>query len=132
MNISIAAKQSGLTSKTIRYYEEIGLLPPASRGESGYRDYSSRDVDLQRFIRRARDLGFSVKECRSLIELFLDPDRASRDVQELAQAKINEIDLRIKEFKLARAELKALTEACPGDDNSDCTILDKLSGDCCD
>ena len=132
MNISIAAKQSGLTSKTIRYYEEIGLLPPASRGESGYRDYSSRDVDLQRFIRRARDLGFSVKECRSLIELFLDPDRASRDVQELAQAKINEIDHRIKEFKLARAELKALTEACPGDENSDCSILDRLSGDCSD
>jgi len=128
MNISIAAKQSGLPPKTIRYYEEIGLLPVAARGESGYRDYSEGDIALQRFVRRARDLGFSVKECRSLISLFLDPDRASSDVQELALAKIDEIDRRIKEFKLARAELKSLTEACPGDENSDCSILDKLSG----
>ena len=127
MNISTAAKQSGLTAKTIRYYEDIGLLPPAARGDTGYRDYADGDISLQRFVRRARDLGFSVKECRSLIELYLNPDRASRDVQELALAKIDEIDLRIKEFELARAQLKSLTVTCQGNENADCSILNKLS-----
>ena len=127
MNISKAAGQSGLTSKTIRYYEDIGLLPSAMRSKSGYRDYAAEDIRLQRFVRRARDLGFSVKECGSLIELFLRPDRASRDVHDLALAKIAEIDLKIEEFKAARTELQNLTDACRGDDHSDCAILDNLS-----
>ena len=128
MNISTAARQSGLSSKTIRYYEEIGLLPNATRSQSGYRDYTDGDISLQRFVSRARALGFSVKECRALIELFLNPDRASRDVHDLAEIKIAEIDRRIKEFEIARAELKALTDACRADDHTDCSILDKLSG----
>ena len=127
MNISIAAGQSGLSSKTIRYYEEIGLLPKAARGDSGYRVYSDGDVKLQRFVGRARDLGFSVSECRELIKLFLDPERASRDVHDLALAKIAEIDRRIEEFKAARSELQALSDACPSDETSDCAILDNLS-----
>ncbi len=128
MNISTAARHSGLSTKTIRYYEEVGLLPKAMRSKSGYRDYSERDVALQRFVRRARDLGFGVKECCKLIQLFLNPDRASRDVHELANLKIVEIDRKIEEFKAARAELEALTAACASDDGPDCAILENLSG----
>lgn len=128
MNISTAARQSGLPSKTIRYYEDIGLLPKARRSESGYRDYSDDDVALQRFVRRARELGFGIKESGKLIQLFLNPDRASRDVHELANRKITEIDQKIEEFKAAKAELKALTDACASDEGPDCAILENLSG----
>ena len=127
MNISTAARQSGLSSKTIRYYEEIGLLPQASRSESGYRDYAQQDIALQRFVRRARELGFSVKECGKLLQLFLNPHRASRDVHQLAQSKIAEIDRKIDEFKSVMAELKTLTDACASDAGSDCVILENLS-----
>jgi len=128
MNIGEAARTSGVPAKTIRYYEDIGLIGPAQRGANGYRDYSEADAELLRFIRHARAVGFSIKECRTLVALYSDPNRHSRDVKALAQAKIAEIDRRIAEFQHMRAELAGLAAACPGDDDPECAILEELAG----
>ncbi len=128
MNIGEAARLSGVPAKTIRYYEDIGLIGPAQRGANGYRDYSAADAELLRFIRHARAVGFSIKECRKLVALYRNPNRHSRDVKALAQAKIAEIDRKIAEFQHMRAELVALAAACPGDDDPDCAILEELAG----
>ncbi len=128
MNIGEAARLSGVPAKTIRYYEDIGLIDAAQRGANGYRAYSETDAELLRFIRHARAVGFSVKECRRLVALYCDPNRHSRDVKALAQAKIAEIDRRIAEFQHMRGELAALAAACPGDDDPECTILEELAG----
>ncbi len=128
MNIGEAARQSGVPAKTIRYYEDIGLIGPAQRGANGYRDYSVADAELLRFIRHARAVGFSIKECRTLVALYRDPNRHSRDVKALAQAKIAEIDRKIAEFQHMRGELAALAAACPGDDDPECAILEELAG----
>lgn len=96
MNIGIASEKSGLPSKTIRYYEDIGLLRPA-RTENGYRDYSADDIHRLRFLQRSRSLGFSVDECRQLLSLYQDRDRDSADVKAIAKAKLVEIDRKIAE-----------------------------------
>ena len=129
MHIREIAKYSGLSSKTIRYYEEIGLLPAPERLANGYRDYSETAGAMLRFIRRARELGFSIDECRRLLSLYQDKNRASRDVHELAQNKIAAIDRKIKEFQTMRRQLEELTSACSGDESSDCAILNGLSGE---
>jgi MerR family transcriptional regulator, copper efflux regulator len=128
MNIGEAARSSGVPAKTIRYYEEIGLIGAATRGANGYRDYSEADAQLLRFIRHARGVGFGIGECRKLVALYRDPNRHSRDVKALAQAKIAEIDRRIAEFQHMRGELAALAAACPGDDDPECAILEELAG----
>ncbi len=128
MNIGEAARTSGVPAKTIRYYEEIGLIGAAKRDVNGYRDYSQADAELLRFIRHARAVGFGIKECRTLVALYRDPNRHSRDVKALAQAKIAEIDRRIVEFQHMRTELAALAAACPGDDDPECAILEELAG----
>ncbi len=128
MNIGEAARASGVSAKTIRYYEEIGLIDAANRDANGYRDYSRADAELLRFIRHARAVGFGIKECRMLVALYRDPNRHSRDVKALAQAKIAEIDRRIAEFQHMRGELAALAAACPGDDDPECAILEELAG----
>jgi len=127
MNIGEAARASGVSAKTIRYYEEIGLIDAANRDANGYRDYSRADAELLRFIRHARAVGFGIKECRMLVALYRDPNRHSRDVKALAQAKIAEIDRRIAEFQHMRGELAALAAACPGDDDPECAILEELA-----
>lgn len=127
MNIAKSGSRSGLSAKTIRYYEDIGLLPEPQRSGSGYRQYSDSDVALQRFVRRARAFGFSVAECRSLLELYRDPRRASAKVRELTLSKIAEIDAKLAELKEIRGELMRLTEACRGDEQPDCPILDELA-----
>jgi Cu(I)-responsive transcriptional regulator len=127
MNIRIAAEASGLSAKTIRYYEDVGLFPAPERLENGYRDYSARDIKLLRFLRRARELGFGVAECRKLKSLFLDPNRASADVHAIAVQKVAQIDDKLKEFRAMRRELSRLIEACPADNHPDCAILDELS-----
>ena len=127
MNIRTAAEGSGLSAKTIRYYEDVGLLPKPQRRENGYRDYSENDVELLRFLRRARELGFGVAECRKLQAVYLDPNRASADVQAIAVQKLAEIDRKLKEFRAMRKELNLLVEACPGDDHPECAIIDELS-----
>jgi MerR family copper efflux transcriptional regulator len=127
VNIGNAARRSGLPAKTIRYYEEIGLMRPG-RAENGYRDYSGDDLHRLRFLKRARGLGFSVEECRSLLSLYDDKHRASADVRRLAGAKLAEIDRKIAELEDLRGVLGHLVEACHGDDRPDCPIIDDLAG----
>lgn len=129
MNISEAAVQSGLPSKTIRYYEEIGLVAPAARRENGYRDYADRDVHTLKFLHRARDLGFSVEECRALAMLYTDHNRKSADVKAMALARIDDIDRKLAELNGLRRTLLHLAERCHGDDRPDCPILDDLAGE---
>lgn len=126
MNIGEAATRSGLPSKTIRYYEEIGLVI-ADRQENGYRDYSDAHIHKLSFLRRARSLGFSVPECRLLLSLYEDTDRSSGDVKALALSKIEEIDQKISELSGLRNTLKTLSDKCHGNDRPDCPILDDLS-----
>jgi MerR family copper efflux transcriptional regulator len=128
MNISEAAIQSGLPAKTIRYYEEIGLVAPATRRANGYRDYAERDVHTLKFLSRARDLGFSVEDCRALATLYTDRHRKSADVKALARARIEDIDRKVAELKAMRRTLQHLADRCQGDDRPDCPILDDLAG----
>ncbi|MYZ47495.1 Cu(I)-responsive transcriptional regulator [Propylenella binzhouense] len=127
MNIGQASRRSGLPAKTIRYYEEIGLVQP-SRLENGYRDYSAGELDALRFLARARSLGFSIEECRRLLSLYSDKSRASADVRRLAEAHIVEVDAKIAELQAIRAALARLVSACHGDHAPDCPILDELAG----
>lgn len=128
MNIGQAAQGSGLPPKTIRYYEEIGLLRPARRA-NGFRDYGDKDVHELRFVARARGLGFSVEECRHLLELYRDTGRASAEVRETAAAHIATIRSKITELKTMELTLSSLIERCAGDSRPDCPILEGLSGD---
>ena len=127
MNIGSAAERSGLPPKTIRYYEEIGLIPAAGRTEGGYRDYDETDVQILRFLRGARGLGFSVPECRELLSLYRDRDRASADVKAIALQRIEDIERKILELQSMRKTLKTLAERCHGDDRPDCPILEDLA-----
>ncbi len=127
MNIGEAGRQSGLPAKTIRYYEDVGLLRPARRG-NGFRDYGDRDVHELRFIARARGLGFSVEECRHLLELYRDTGRASAEVRETAAVHIAAIRSKIDELRSMERTLSRLMEQCAGDARPDCPILDGLSG----
>lgn len=128
MNIGEAAARSGLPPKTIRYYEEVELIPAPARTSAGYRAYSGRDVYLLRFIHAARGLGFSVAECRELISLYLDPRRASADVKAMTLRKIEKIDRKIAELTSMRTALAELAAKCHGNDRPDCPILDDLAG----
>ncbi|UDL90710.1 Cu(I)-responsive transcriptional regulator [Mesorhizobium sp. PAMC28654] len=119
MNIGLASEKSGLPSKTIRYYEDIGLLRPA-RTDNGYRDYSAAAIHRLRFLQRSRSLGFSVDECRQLLSLYHDKDRESADVKAVALAKLMEIDRKIAELIGLRHLLHHLVEHCHGDDRPDC------------
>jgi len=126
MNIGQASQRSGLAPKTIRYYEDIGLIRP-DRGENGYRDYAEADVHKLLFLQRSRGLGFSVEECRQLLALYEDKSRASADVRDLTQAKLTEIDRKIRELTGLRRTLEHLVHACRGNDRPDCPILEELS-----
>jgi len=127
MNIGEAEKQSGLPAKTIRYYEEIGLVRP-DRAANGYRNYADQDLHQLRFLQRARGLGFSVNDCRTLLSLYQDTDRASADVKAVAEAHLSEIDRKLAELQTLRAALTTLVDACHGDHLPDCPILDDLAG----
>jgi MerR family copper efflux transcriptional regulator len=126
MNIGEAADRSSLPAKTIRYYEDIGLIRP-DRGENGYRDYRGDDVHKLRFLQRSRGLGFSVEECRQLLALYEDKTRASADVKDIASAKLDEIDRKIRELTELRRTLEHLVHACHGNDRPDCPILEELA-----
>ncbi|HFQ15738.1 MAG TPA: Cu(I)-responsive transcriptional regulator [Rhodobacteraceae bacterium] len=128
MIVGEAARASGLPAKTLRYYEEIGLVAPARRA-NGYRDYSRRDIHKLHFLQRARSLGFSIQDCRHLLSLYEDDQRASADVRAVAQTHLKKIDAKIRELKSLRATLSELVENCHGDHRPDCPILDSLSGD---
>lgn len=127
MNIGEAAEATGLPAKTIRYYEDIGLVA-ADRRPNGYRDYGDTELHSLRFVQRARSLGFSVADCRDLLSLYRDRDRTSADVKALAQTRLEEIDGKIAELQGLRATLSDLIDACAGDHRPDCPILNDLAG----
>ena len=128
MRIGEVAKRAQLPAKTIRYYEEAGLIAPAERTENGYRDYDERDVHTLRFIQRARSLGFSMEECGTLLSLYQDRARSSADVKALARDHLRDIERKIAELESLRAVLSDLVARCHGDHRPDCPILDGLSG----
>jgi MerR family copper efflux transcriptional regulator len=128
MNVGLAARHSGLPAKTIRYYEDIGLIRPARAG-NGYRDYSDDDLHRLGFLRRARGLGFSIVECRQLMALYEDKGRASHDVRTLAEAHVDAIEEKLRELQAMRATLQKLIHACHGDERPDCPILDDMAGE---
>ncbi|MGZ2255661.1 Cu(I)-responsive transcriptional regulator [Roseobacter sp. A03A-229] len=128
MNISDVADSTGLPVKTIRYYEDIGLITPA-RSANGYRDFSDSDLHKLAFIGRARSLGFGIEACRDLLRLYNDQTRASADVKRLAQAHLSEIDRKIAELGQMRDTLSHLIDACAGNDRPDCPILADLAAD---
>ena len=133
MNIGQAARRSGLSTKMIRYYESIGLLKPAQRSDSGYRLYQAQDLHNLAFIKRSRDLGFSLDEVAKLLTLWQDRQRASADVKALATEHIQALNQRIEELVSLRDTLSELVAHCQGDDRPDCPILKDLANgkSCC-
>lgn len=126
MNIGEVATRSGLPAKTIRYYEEIGLVTPP-RDTNGYRAFREADLHKLAFLARARALGFSIEECRLLLGLYEDESRASADVKQLALEHLASIDDKIAQLQGMRATLATLVHACHGDDRPDCPILQDLA-----
>ena len=126
MRIGEVSKASGISERMIRHYEKIGLMPPAPRRDSGYRDYGERDIHTLRFIGRARDLGFSIEEIRKLLELWNDRTRASADVKALALARAAELKRKERELHEMRRSLEHLAACCHGDDRPECPIIDDL------
>jgi len=126
MNIGDVAELSGLPAKTIRYYEDIGLVEP-DRERNGYRDFSHRDVHKLTFLSRARSLGFSIEDCRVLLSLFDDRSRASADVKRIAAKHLEQIERKIVELEGIRRTLDHLVSSCHGDERPDCPIIDDLS-----
>jgi len=127
MNIGEAAKASGVSAKMIRHYESVGLFPAAVRTDSGYRQYTAKEVGTLRFVRQSRDLGFSIEQIRALLGLWQDRKRPSRQVRALAQAHIEELDDKLKELHAMKATLEHLVHCCYGDDRPDCPIIDTLA-----
>ena len=127
MNIGQAARESGVSAKMIRYYEQIGLIPRADRRESGYRDYSPADVHRLRFIRRARDLGFSIEQVRDLLALSDRRDQSCATVDELTRAHLAEVERKIADLEALRRELSALLSQCRQGTISTCLIIEALA-----
>lgn len=126
MNIGQASKKTGLSSKTIRYYEDIELVK-AGRAENGFRIYGDGHIHRLSLVQRSRSLGFTIDECRLLLSLYDDKNRASADVKALALEKITEIDSKLLELKSLRSTLKSLSDHCNGDDRPDCPIIEEIA-----
>lgn len=126
MNIGQAAEASGVSAKMIRYYEQIGLIEPPARSQSGYRVYAEPNVHTLRFVRRARSLGFSVEETGALLALWRDRSRASADVKTLALKHVAELEQKAAALQAMAATLRHLASHCHGDQRPDCPILDKI------
>jgi len=127
MNIGEAAKASGVSAKMIRHYEAIGLIPAPPRSDAGYRIYDDPAVHTLRFIRRSRDLGFSIERISRLLALWQDRSRASADVKRLALAHVEELERKVRELQEMAATLKHLAQNCHGDDRPDCPIIASLA-----
>lgn len=127
MNIKDVAEVCRIPAKTIRYYEDIGLVSPG-RAENGYRRFASHDLHKLAFVGRARSLGFSIEECRTLLSLYDDKDRTSADVKRVAEAHLRQIGEKIDELESMRRTLRALVASCRGNHRPDCPILDDLAG----
>ena len=129
LTIGEAADAAGVSAKMIRHYEEIGLIPKASRSRSGYRHYREADIHVLRFVRRARELGFSMKEISALLGLWNNRRRASADVKRLAMKHLADLDARISEMQAMKRTLERLASHCHGDNRPGCPILDDLAGE---
>ena len=127
MNIGEAAKLSGVSAKMVRHYESLGLLPSVARTDSGYRQYTDREVHTLRFIRHGRDLGFSMAEIGELVKLWQNQRRSSANVKKIAQKHLADIDAKMAEMAAMRKTLQHLVHCCSGDDRPDCPILDELA-----
>lgn len=127
MNIGEVARASGVSTKMIRYYETIGLIPPADRSDAGYRNYGDNDVHTLRFIRRSRDLGFTVEQMTDLLTLWRDRSRASSEVKKIALEHVEILERKAEELKAMSRTLKHLAANCHGDSRPDCPILDDLA-----
>ena len=128
VNIGAAARASGVSAKMVRHYESLGLLGAVARTDAGYRQYTPADVHTLRFIKRARDLGFSMAEIAELVSLWHDRRRASADVKRIAQTHVAELEKRIQAMQDMRRTLQNLLHHCHGDERPDCPILDDLAG----
>jgi Cu(I)-responsive transcriptional regulator len=126
MNIGEAAGKAGVTPKMVRHYESLGLLPKVHRTESGYRVYGEPEVHTLRFIKRARDLGFSIPEIGELVKLWQDRRRPSSSVKKVAAAHLAELDRKIEEMQSMRQTLSHLVHCCQGDHRPECPILEDL------
>ena len=128
MNISEAARRSGLSAKTIRYYEDIQLIDPATRGDNGYRQYDEQSVEELKFLARARDDGFDLEECRELLGLQKNPARQSRHARALVLEKSDQLQRRLERLSAMQQVLQDMARRCSGDEGPDCAILDDLAG----
>lgn len=127
VNIGEAAKISGVNAKLIRHYESIGIIPKASRSDAGYRTYSETDVHILSFVKRSRNMGFSMKEIKKLVSLWRNKSRASSEVKNLATKHIEEMEQKILELQSMVKTLKHLAKNCHGDGRPDCPILNDLA-----
>ncbi len=127
-NIGEAARQSGVSAKMVRHYESLGLLPAVARTDAGYRQYCEREVHTLRFIKRSRDLGFSMAEIAQLLKLWQNRRRSSADVRRIAAVHIDELEQRMAQMEAMRKTLQHLVHCCHGNDRPDCPILDELGG----
>jgi len=125
-NIGEAARRSGVSAKMVRHYESLGLLPQVHRTDSGYRQYGDNEVHTLRFIRRARDLGFSMAEIAELLKLWQNRRRSSQDVQRIASRHVQDLARKIEELEAMKRTLEHLVHCCRGDERPECPILDEL------
>jgi Cu(I)-responsive transcriptional regulator len=131
VNIGSAAQRSGISAKMVRHYESLGLLPRVARTDSGYRQYTEADVHTLQFIKRGRDLGFSMAEIAELVGLWHNRKRASASVKRIAQQHLDELAQRIEAMQAMQRTLASLLHHCHGDERPDCPILDDLAGHAC-
>ena len=129
VNIGAAAKATGVSAKMIRHYESINLIPSAGRTDAGYRTYAEADLHRLRFVKRARNLGFSIKEIAALLALWGDRRRSSAKVKALTQKHIGELETRIAEMQAMKAALQHLAHQCHGDERPDCPIIEELAAE---
>lgn len=128
LNIGEAARRSGVSAKMVRHYESLGLLPAVNRTESGYRQYGEREVHTLRFIRRARDLGFSMAEIAELLKLWQNRRRSAHQVHRIARQHVDELTRKLQEMEAMRRTLQHLIDCCHGDERPECPILEELGG----
>ena len=127
MNIGEAAKKSGLSVKTVRYYDEINLIKPIKNKATNYRHYTTADLAKLQFIGKARRFNFSIKECKELLSLYENQNRSSKEVRNLTLTKIAEIDVKLHELENLREQLSHLVNCCKGNERPECPIIDELA-----
>ena len=127
MNIGEAAKKSGLSVKTVRYYDEINLIKPIKNKATNYRHYTTADLAKLQFIGKARRFNFSIKECKELLSLYENQNRSSKEVREITLTKIAEIDVKLNELESLREQLSHLVNCCKGNERPECPIIDELA-----